>query len=400
MTPQIEAHDNLKSQPTEQAPNALVNSLSVADWQSVMPSAKALAESQITSTLSFNNDIYGLNKASETLSGDVKALEGMTRGSADYRKEQAKIDGDETNLRNDVFALKKDAPDFKSFEGVMQGEHSALKADADALWKHGLKSEASSTTAYYPLSHYAREFENRDHGSGDPGSGGGDKIPPPAGATSYNNLDVTSNQFVNTIASQIGGSGNIQSDSVTQSGPNKVDYSVKGGAWGDILWRSDIKTPQADNANKIQLNDTFSLTASQLKNTHEIEKDIVFQRPDKTFGILGSQINTETGEVDFWNTQKSQWVNEGSLGPIEAGKQYDLQIGASIKDTGDANTGTYNYDYYELNGVKLDAKQTMFNTKAMNWASGVYIQTQLDFGNVKNGSVMGMTDSNEQVNIV
>ncbi|MBU6452915.1 MAG: hypothetical protein KGS72_14105 [Cyanobacteria bacterium REEB67] len=399
MTHQVEAQENLKVQPIEQPSDALVNSLSVADWQSVIASTKSAVETQATSSLNFNNDIYGLNKGSETLTTDVKALGEMTKGSAAYKQEMAKIDGDETVLRQDVFALKKDAPDFKSFEGVMQGEHSTLKADANTLWKQGLKSDAGDTTAYYPLGNYAKEFEKRGSGSGNSGSGSGDKIPPPAGSASYNNLDVTANQFVNTIASQIGGSGNIQSDSVTQSGPDKIDYSAKGGAWGDILWRSDIKSAQADNASKIQLNDTFSLTASQLQNTHEIEKDIVFQRPDKTFGILGSQINSQTGEVDFWNTQKSQWVDEGSLGPIEAGKQYDLQIGASINDTGNANTGTYNYDYYELNGVKLDAKQNMFNTKAMNWTSGVYVQTQLDFGNVKKGSVTGMTDSNEQVNV-
>jgi len=338
-----------------------------------------------------------LTSDNASLAADLKALQGDKKGTSTYEADLTRLNRDESSLHDDVMAWRKNAPDFKTFSSVMEAEHTDLKHTAKGLWDMGLKDQASQTTAYYPLSHYAKYFDK----SGDPGSpggptGGGDTTPP-KNATVADHLDTASQQRPNMKADQIGGSGDVQGSSVTQIGPDTTRFTLTGGHWADGLWSIGNKSDAAKNANHIKLDADFTLTANDLKNDHEIEKDIVVQKADGSYGTAGTQINPKTGEVDYWNTQKSQWINVGSLGPLEANKDYHLEMGVTVHDTGNANTGTYNYDYYSLNGQKLDATKTMFNTKPMNWSAGVYIQTQLDLPNVPDGSIAGLTESNQKL---
>lgn len=102
---------------------------------------------------------------------DVYALKHSERGGSEYKAAQKSLKADEQALKHDVFDLKDKSADFKSFAGVMSQYHHDLKNVATVLWKMGYKSEASQTTAYYPLSHYEHEFAERKHHGG--GSGGG-----------------------------------------------------------------------------------------------------------------------------------------------------------------------------------------------------------------------------------
>jgi hypothetical protein len=334
------------------------------------------------------------------LAGELKALQGNQKGSEAYNKDLAALNGDEQKLRQDVTAFRHAAPDFQSFSTPMQAEHSALKNVADGLWKMGLKDQASETTAYFPLSHYKKYFDNSGSGTGSGGSGGtgGDGgSGAPGNATVQDNMDTASLWKPNTKANEIGGSGKVDSELAQQVGPNDTRYTVTGGAYGDGLWSTSNKSAAALSAKHIELDASFKLTDSDLQNDHEIEKDILVKKADGAFGIAGTQINPKTGEVDYWNTQKSQWVDVGNIGPLQANKNYDLKLGITVNDTGNVNTSTYNYDNYSLNGTKLNASQTMFNTKAMNWSPGVYIQTQLDLGKVADHSVAGMDETGEKM---
>jgi hypothetical protein len=412
----------VKPNSSERASASLYNAISPSDWNAVSKPNNKPGE-PTSGSLSLDGDIYGRNLSDITtsLTADAKALSHAAKGSTEYNKDLNKLDQDEKTLHTDVFALLKNSSSYSDFANVMNADHAALKGVADTLDKMGLKQEASDTTAYFPLSHYEKYFSGSGGGGGGGsggGGGGGDTgypIKPPSGSTEYSNLDTASGQHVNLIASEIGGDGDVVSASATQEGANKVAFSETSGKYGDALWRTDNNTKQAADVKDVQLNATFSLTADQLKNTAEIEKDIVIQKPDGTFGLLGTQINTKTGEVDFWNQQTGHWVNEGKLGPLEANKEYNLQIGGSINDTGNPNTGSYTYDYYSLNGQKLDSTQNTFGTvelknkegKNTPWQTGVYVQTQVDMtdlpSHLVNGkevsdiATAGFTESNEQL---
>ena len=406
LSEKIVANENKFAKPLETAYQStsledqthnLLSSLSLSDWQaqSARVATKSTGE-PATGQVSFDSDIYSsnLNKAVSSITSDEKAFKGDTKGSAAQTKDLATLNTDETNLHNDVMSLKNAAPTFTDFSNVMNPVHTTLKADATGLWQMGLKTQASDTTAYFPLSQYAKDFSDKGGGGGG-GTGGGS-------GTDYN-LDNNAKQPVNTIASQIGGTGDITSTSLTQTAPDTLKYSATGGSYGDALWRSDMQTPQANAAKNIDLSENFTLSSTELKNDHEIEKDIVVQKKDGSFGTVGTQINPQTGEVDYWNTVTSHWVNEGSLGPLQANKDYNLKIDATVNDTGNPSTGSYTYTNYSLNGDKLNSTENTFATKklASPWTPGVYIQTQLDLGSVPKGTsqTASLTESGEVVNV-
>jgi len=439
MTAVFETNDVDKSQPKEVSPNQLFNSLSNSDWQTLSPKTATRSSAEPASgELSFDPNIYNgatdraitaakplnsppkdasadkndLAKLNKDVTADVnrlkadeKALESDSKDTdkndvhSKYHQELAKLDKDESSLHKDVMGFLKESEsksNYKDFSAALEKDHPELKEIATKLYDMGLKNEASKTTADYPLNHYEHHF-------GKTGSGGGGKGP--AGSTDYKNLDTTTEQHVDTNPKDIGGRGGVKSATATQDGANRIDFSMTGGKWADALWRQDNQTAQAVGAKSVQLDTNFELTPEQLKNTHEIEKDIVFQKPDGTFGILGSQINPKTGEVDFWNSQTHHWIDEGSLGPLQANKAYNLQLSGTINDTGNPNTGSYTYTGYSLNGNKLDSTKNTFGTielknkegKPTPWTPGVYIQTQLDLGAA--AGTAGMTEFGEQLYI-
>ncbi len=85
---------------------------------------------------------------------------------------------------------------------------------------------------------------------------------------------------------------------------------MEGAGWGDGLWLTSVKNKVTEQTKdfKIQLDTHFSMTESQLKNNNEIEKDIA-----GPWGIAGTQINTKTGKVDFWDAAGSKWVTVAHL---------------------------------------------------------------------------------------
>jgi hypothetical protein len=447
------------TQPAETTP--LTNQLSYADFQSVFPtSTKGTGEATSGQFLSFDNDIYaksepkaaanqssdanpanspataspessqdlaGLNKNINTdisnLSADEKALKSAStdKSSSTYKTDLDKLDKDEQSLHTDVMGFLKDSvstSNYKDFSATLEADHPELKSIAEGLDHMGLQPEASETTAYYPLSHYQHYFDKvGSTGPGGPGGPpeGGYQIKPPTGSTNDTGLETASAQHVNTIPEQIGGTGGVTSATATQDGPasdQTVTYSETGGGtyvdakgqtknnYSDALWRADDNSATALGAKQVQLDTTFEMTASQLKNTSEIEKDIVVQKADGTHATIGTQINTKNGDVDFWNSQSHEWVHEGSVTggkALTADTKYTLQLGATISDDGNAKDSTYTYDYYSLNGNKLDATSNTFHAGISNWQPGVYIQTQVDEGVLPKGSVAGFTESNEQL---
>ncbi|MBI2810956.1 MAG: hypothetical protein HYX67_09030 [Candidatus Melainabacteria bacterium] len=366
--------------------------LSKSDWESHLLQSRS-STSALPSELSFDNTIYGastntrqqLKETVSELKEDAYKLTHSHKGGTEYQLQLQKLHADEALLKEDVFALKRQSSDFQSFAGVMNQYHDELKDIASSLWKNGYKSEARHTTAYYPLSHYEHEFADRKGG----GNNGGDKnhpepppasppgdrgsIQPPTGSVAFTGLDNANNEKPNIKPNEIGGNGGITSIRADQSGDNTIDFSMEGAGWGDGLWLTSIKNKVTEQTKdfKIQLDTHFTMTESQLKNNNEIEKDIA-----GPWGIAGTQINTKTGKVDFWDAAGSKWVTVGSLGPLEANKDYHLQIG--VTSMGDPKSGTFSYDYYALNGEKLNASQNTFNDKNLHWAPGLYIQTQLD----------------------
>jgi hypothetical protein len=387
--------------------------ISKDDWEQHSSNRTKQPGSDLPSTLTFDDTIYGvhanpaLNKTAADLRHDVSILEHSRKGGEQYNEALTELHADEAQLKKDVFSLKDKSSDFQSFSGVMNQYHDELKSVATELWHMGLKSEASQTTAYYPLSHYEHEFKERaKHGDGGSsgGSGGDNPTPkpptvppggdtggtkPPTGATAFTGLDNANNEKPNIKPGEIGGSGGITSISADQNGNDSLNFSMSGAAWGDGLWLTSVKNPvTAQNKDfKVQLDTTFSMTASQLANNHEIEKDIA-----GPWGIAGTEINTKTGQVDFWNAAGSKWVNVGSLGPLEANKKYDLQL--NVTSMGNPDSGTFSYDNYSLNGQKLNASQNTFHDKNLGWAPGLYIQTQLDLPGKPTGAA-GMTESNQ-----
>jgi hypothetical protein len=428
MTAAFDINDSLKVQPLEKQSPQLFNSLTKSDWQAL--SAKTAtkgAGEPASGELSFDGDIYGQNltKATASLSADEKALKSDSKDSSEYTKDLAKLSTDEGTLRKDVFALKDASPTFADFSKTMEADHAALKNVADGLWNMGLKSQASDTTAYYPLSHYQNQFPNKGTGSGggsggDQGAGGGTGSgsgsgsggtgtgdgggsgngdggtagsPPPADSTEISGLSIA-NQKPDVLAKDIGGiQGNSSSITATQEGSDQIGITMKGGAtsssYGDGLLLNGVHNATTDQnvPQTIQLNENFSFTQAQLNTDLELEKDV-----ENVDGVGGTQINTQTGEVDVWNLAGSDWVKAGSLGgPLVAGKTYNLQI-----DEQDNSNGTVTYTGYDIDGKNLLSSAKTFGDKPLGWAPGDYIQTQLDFkGGLAANSVTGVTESNE-----
>ncbi len=388
--------------------------ISKDDWEQHSCKTKQSLK-DVPNTLSFDNDIYvshtnqTLNKTVADLQHDVSTLEHSRKGGEHYNEALSELHADEAQLKKDVFSLKDKSSDFQSFSGVMNQYHDELKSVATELWHMGLKSEASQTTAYYPLSHYEHEFKERAKpggggkggntggggtggdtgGGGTGGDTGGGGTKPPNGATAFTGLDNANNEKPDIKPGDIGGNGGITSIHADQNGNDSVNFSMTGAGWGDGLWLTSIKNPVTEqNKNfKVQLDTTFSMTASQLANNHEIEKDIA-----GPWGIAGTEINPHTGQVDFWDAAGSKWVNVGSLGPLEANKKYDLQL--NVTSMGNPDSGTFSYDNYSLNGQKLNASQNTFHDKNLGWAPGLYIQTQLDLPGNPTGAA-GITESNQ-----
>ncbi|HEY9677669.1 MAG TPA: hypothetical protein V6C76_06655 [Drouetiella sp.] len=390
------------------------SALTKEDWESQRPlSEKSSSQSEKSVThLVFDDSIYAshgntsLDQDANNLRSDLIALSTSTKGSAKYDAALDGLNTDEKTLNKDVMGLVHSSKDFQSLTSVMDKYHAEFKDVAQKLWSMGLRDEASETTAYYPLSHYEKYFANKGggtggtggtggggdgSGSGGDGSGGNGVIPPDSGAQKITGLDSAGNEAPNMKASQIGGSGSVESYSASQNGADSINFSLTGKAWTDGLWRTDVKTA-ATEKNKdytVQLDDKFSLTASQLANTNEIEKDI-----EGPWGMAGTQINTKTGEVDYWDSKNSDWVDVGKLGPLKANTEYDLQLG--VHSSGDPNKGNYTFDYYSLNGEKLQASKSTFDDKDLHWAPGLYIQTQLDLPGKPTGAA-GMTESDQEL---
>jgi hypothetical protein len=203
----------------------------------------------------------------------------------------------------------------------------------------------------------------------------------------------------------IGGSGNVDNASVTETGNNQMSYQTTGGAWGDSLIGDSIhagtgKGQVSPDATHYQLNATFNLDSSYIKNGNMFEKDMVVTKADGKHYVIGTQINPENGDVYFWNQQQWQnggkgWVLEGSVTDgksLQANTNYNLELDGHVTDN------QYIYDNYSLNGKSVAMTQNAFAATQSNWSAGVIDQTQEDLkGNVPNGTTIGATLSNESL---
>jgi len=252
-----------------------------------------------------------------------------------------------------------------------------------------------------------------DGGSGSGGSGsggdGGSKINPPAGSTAVDgNLVSNPSSWLVHLGkgsdqAGIGGSGNVDNATVTAVGNNQMLYQTTGGKYGDSLIGKSIHAGTgagevSPDATHYQLNATFNLDSSYLKNGQMFEKDLVVTKADGKHYVIGTQINPQNGDVYFWD-QKSWkaggkgWVLEGSVtngAALQANTNYKLELDAHVSDN------QYVYDNYSLNGKSVPMTKTAFAVTQSNWGAGVVDQTQEDLrGNVPNGTTIGATLSNE-----
>jgi hypothetical protein len=342
---------------------------------------------------SYNTARQNLTKAITNLSADEKALQSNPKDT----KKLAQLKTDEQTLHNDILTgLKGASSNFADFSQPLQAAHSELKSIATGLWKMGLKSEASDTTAYFPLSNYKHEF-----GDGGKGKGPGDPPPPPpppGGATEY---ALNGPEHVNSIAKQIGGSGDFQSASATYSG-NTEHLLVTGGSDDDVCFMQGVKTSQTDNPGTIQhvtMEEGFSFTQSSLNNLHEYENDLPTGAPKgcaDASEMMATQINVHTGQLDIGGPDGGWGVKDaGNLGgPIVAGKEYQLEIGMTI----DQATHTATMDSYDINGVNLLKAPITFKDIPLGWGAGDFCQTQLDLKKgCANGTTVGVTEYDKRL---
>lgn len=323
----------------------------------------------------------------------------------------------------------------------MESYHHELKSVANELWGMGLKSQASDTTAYFPLSHYEHEFRNRSgsgsgntggDGTGSSGNGngnGGDNPnpppptdnpnPPPTGPGDtpqgqWNFRNLTSDP---SMSNGWGGSGEgaISGDKNTPSGAISSQHLSDGSmqlSTSDVknmngLWWWKTMKPSETGGKSMNWNFDFKFP-NGTQNLRCFEADgfkfdkNVAPYPGAPLGtryMAGTQINFDQGgKLQLWNDVTNHWVdtplNVGQyLNKDGANNQLDLQWHVQSGADGRQYVA---YDSYTINGHLIDlAHDPATAALALQPASSrpgiettIGIQHQLDNTNGSNSVII------------
>ncbi|SRR5579885_23927 len=416
----FEVHDG-SNRPDSAADRSLHGSLSRQDWQQFCDNQKnnrggsSSSSSSNDGFLTFDNSCYGnhgnnpLSKDAGALRQDVEGLKGLGKGSQAYDKALAKLNTDEMQLRKDVFSFKDGSTDYQSFAKTMESYHKELKSIANDLWGMGLKQQASDTTAYYPLSHYKHEFDERGKHPGhqppgegtppppegnppppigNPGQPGnpGDNPPPGIPGGTLNNLDGVQGWTKNLNDGEIGGSGNVQGIDLTPGPGGTLDYHSRMGAYGDTLISKPVQFNAGDNT--FQMNMDFNRSSATAGNTQCLEQDMVITNGSGMQAVAGSQFDLSQkappGMCWFqtWDTKTSHWMN-AALVPVPTPDQMH-NMSMTVKLNGD---NTYTYTNLNLDGKTYALQNNTFEMKQSNWKRNEVIFQLQEDANGKGGPV-------------